>query len=691
MDSAVRQTYPHHSPQRKKNRRRRRRYSAAPSSSSGIHSGETFVRVFTGDPLGLVIQADHRVDEVIKGYQGDLAGVLAGDTLVEINHKRIDPTLSGRRVSMQVVASQRTRGRVRIRFYRPLTEADMYMNQYHTPASTDLSSRPGQRGRGNRTSLVWTSSDEGIGRSKGSNESVYEVHNLDLLVSEVDEFVHYDDLSLLECIEKIHECIPKEETDVNGDSLAYLDRNDLEIDKLFSRIVHIVEKDPNESELGRPLFFHLQPWLHMMNTLISNVDASNFEYMLRLTTWQSILFAHSVATERLPMTDTSAELTFALLSPLFPIFQILLAEQESILSPEQEEKGESPIMIPSKMLCSLGINWYNVLHTMMTRLATFDYVKIPCLTLLSTEKIITLFDLKINVVNSLLYNEVRKRACISLPGRPLGSVHGHLYEGSALCSLFPTIEEVVINPLSPTSSAVVTSSVTSRSQNNSGETVKFLVLHHDVLLIYAQKWRPYRGGSDVRGAHAARKNAIKERDAWNMTSGLRAETTISLEGCTLLMDSGKEGFVIMSTEGGSGSGSDCAEIEKEMSIKLNAQIRSTPTLSLNVKKRYPLLRIRVPRRKKETESWFLSIGKAIAECENRSHSIASTLSLESTSTRSASSTSSNSSPASASSSTSASTISDSISESNSLLNSKKITTETSARTTRQMAAARTRR
>ena len=97
----------HHRPQR---RRRRRRMSAAPSIKK---SGETFVRVFEGTPIGLVIQSDHSVEEVIKSYQGDLAGVLAGDTIVEINHKCVNPMLSSIDVSMFVVKSQKERGRVR--------------------------------------------------------------------------------------------------------------------------------------------------------------------------------------------------------------------------------------------------------------------------------------------------------------------------------------------------------------------------------------------------------------------------------------------------------------------------------------------------------------------------------------------------------------------------------------------------
>jgi hypothetical protein len=102
-----------------KTKRRQRRMSAAPSMKK---SGETFVRVFECTPIGLVIQHDHSVEEVIKSYQGDLAGVEVGDTIVEINYKRVDPTLSGIAVSVLVVQSQRERGRVRIRFWRPLSE-----------------------------------------------------------------------------------------------------------------------------------------------------------------------------------------------------------------------------------------------------------------------------------------------------------------------------------------------------------------------------------------------------------------------------------------------------------------------------------------------------------------------------------------------------------------------------------------
>jgi hypothetical protein len=77
---------------------------------------------------------------------------------------------------------------------------DKYMNKYCDVGDSDLSARAsgaghrGKRGRGARTSMLWHDADEGIGRDKGSNESVYEVTNLDLLVSEVDEFVHFGEL-----------------------------------------------------------------------------------------------------------------------------------------------------------------------------------------------------------------------------------------------------------------------------------------------------------------------------------------------------------------------------------------------------------------------------------------------------------------------------------------------------------------
>ena len=68
----------------------------------------------------------------------------------------------------------------RIRFWRPLSEQDKYMNQYCEVGDNDVSSRAtgsgaghrGKRGRGARTSMVWNDADEGIGRDKGSNESV---------------------------------------------------------------------------------------------------------------------------------------------------------------------------------------------------------------------------------------------------------------------------------------------------------------------------------------------------------------------------------------------------------------------------------------------------------------------------------------------------------------------------------------
>ena len=41
------------------------------------------------------------------------------------------------------------------------------------------------------------------------------MHNLDLLVSEVDEFVHHIDLNLHQCLSKMLECIPKAERKIH--------------------------------------------------------------------------------------------------------------------------------------------------------------------------------------------------------------------------------------------------------------------------------------------------------------------------------------------------------------------------------------------------------------------------------------------------------------------------------------------
>jgi hypothetical protein len=535
--------------------RKGRRLSAAPQSSSNLKSGETFIRVFDGGPIGLVIQSDHRVDEVIKMYQGDLAQILSGDCIVEINHKRVDPTLSGYQVSMQVVQSQRSRGRVRIRFYRPLTKQDHYMNKYHQAGKSDMSSRvghKGKRGRGQRTSLVWNDADEGIGRTSGSNESVYEVHNLDLLVNEVETFCHHDDLSLLQCIERITECIPSEEREDNGDPLAYLDRDTKGIDRLFARIVDIIEKDPDESAIGRMLFFNLNPWLKMIHLLIDNVSNENLLYMISVTSLQHLLFIHSVATENLPATATASTLTYALLSPLFDIFTILLKTEMSKTVDEEKdeediykiinnmnndndndkdkdnknnkdndnkedfnqqdvnEKDVETIEVLSPHLIKIGESWKSVIYVIMTRLTKFDQMNIPTITKFNTIELISLLTMKISIVDTIALQELSKRARVSMPGRPLGSVHGHQYEGSCLTLLFPTENEhVVINPLEVEETTTTTTAEhTSGANTNQGE-IKFLVLHQDVLYVYPQLWRPYRGGSNVKGSQLARKYAVE--------------------------------------------------------------------------------------------------------------------------------------------------------------------------------------
>ena len=122
------------------------------------------------------------------------------------------------------------------------------------------------------------------------------------------------------------------------------------------------------------------------------------------------------------------------------------------------------------------------------------------------------------------------------------------------------------------------------------------------------------------------------KDPWFSSTGLRAETTISLEGCTLLMDNNQSnpnndgGFLIMSTvnedaednenkeenenEGSGGGGNGGIGIQ-------DGKIKR--------KKSYPLLRINIPNRKKETESWFLAVGTVIADCERRKKTIASSI------------------------------------------------------------------
>ena len=73
----------------KKMEQRRRRFSAAPARQNQIRSGETYVRVFANAPLGLAVLENHRVGAVAKHAQGDYAGVQVGDTILEVDQRRV--------------------------------------------------------------------------------------------------------------------------------------------------------------------------------------------------------------------------------------------------------------------------------------------------------------------------------------------------------------------------------------------------------------------------------------------------------------------------------------------------------------------------------------------------------------------------------------------------------------------------
>ena len=97
----------------------RRRFSAAPPRQSQIQSGETFVRVFANRPLGLAVLANHRIGQVVKLQQGDYAGVQAGDTILEVDQKRVDPYIDGHEVALLIKRAQvqRVAGRVELRLH----------------------------------------------------------------------------------------------------------------------------------------------------------------------------------------------------------------------------------------------------------------------------------------------------------------------------------------------------------------------------------------------------------------------------------------------------------------------------------------------------------------------------------------------------------------------------------------------
>ena len=292
----------------------------------------------------------------------------------------------------------------------------------------------------------------------------------------------------------------------------------------------------------------------MIHLLIDNVSNENLLYMISVTSLQHLLFIHSVATENLPATATASTLTYALLSPLFDIFTILLKTEmskmvneekdeddiykiinnmnndndnnndnnnnkdndnnkdnkEDVNSQDINEKDVETIEVLSPHLIKIGESWKSVIYVIMTRLTKFDQMNIPTITKFNTTELISLLTMKISIVDTIALQELSKRARVSMPGRPLGSVHGHQYEGSCLTLLFPTKNEhVVINPLEVEETKTTETDATGSATNTNQGEIKFLVLHQDVLYVYPQLWRPYRGGSNVKGSQLARKYAVE--------------------------------------------------------------------------------------------------------------------------------------------------------------------------------------
>ena len=292
----------------------------------------------------------------------------------------------------------------------------------------------------------------------------------------------------------------------------------------------------------------------------------------------------------------SARMTLALIEPLLPIFYLLLQTRKA----EEKEIGEEkfdPDELPSIHLETIGIKWKSVIYTIMERVAEFDVVNVPCVTTMNTKDMCLLLQLRVPLVDAVVFKELARRCRVQLPGRPLGSVYGHDYEGSVSCTLDPIATEEssmgmrgssswtsergedersslsierheFINPLAVAAAkgggeeeeekeaaSGRKQILRMKSDGGEGTSVKFLVLHSDVLRLYPQRWRPYRGGSNVKGAQQARQHVTEEimneaeqqqqqqqqhvsKDLFSSvfatTCQVRAETTISLEGCTLV-------------------------------------------------------------------------------------------------------------------------------------------------------------
>ena len=90
---------------------------------------------------------------------------------------------------------------------------------------------------------------------------------------------------------------------------------------------------------------------------------------------------------------------------------------------------------------TIGIKWKSVIYTIMERVAEFDVVNVPCLTTMNTKDMCLLLQLRVPLVDAVIFKELARRCRVQLPGRPLGSVYGHDYEGSVSCTLDPIVAE----------------------------------------------------------------------------------------------------------------------------------------------------------------------------------------------------------------------------------------------------------
>ena len=627
---------------------RRRRFSAAPARQNQIRSGETFVRVFQNMPLGLAVLQNHRIGEVVKHQQGDLAGVQVGDTILEVNNQRVDAYKAGDEVALQIRRSQIQRGRCRIRFFRPLTSIDRRLNKYHNPGASDLAarqkvkrsgmasstttttetdadtdtpSRPGNRRRG---SLVWQDEDATLGKRKGSVESVYAVDNLDQLVGDIEEFEHHADLDLPECVtalkKEIDNVISDQQRRSGRTLFSTFPRHPPEpnhykrkivgnehssikvstagpIEKLWSRLANICELDPDEGEL-RPVFRHLKIWRQMMVAMLDNVgrdrimfarkppsrakdilaasDCPWFFSILSEQNWEELLFSHSVATEKLPLTATASKKTRDLLEPLIPALLLITEPVETVYG------GDAHAPHP---VTRLGAQWISPACTLLSRLVRFDVNGIPCASEFDTGMLVEMLRSNLPRVSSVVFQTLARRAQISCARRPLGTIFGHDWEGSALCKVGST--GFVGCDIPP---------VTMEGH------VYFFTLDGDVLRQFPQLWHQYKGGGRTAGSAAAR--------GFNV-AGVVCLRTWCLRGCILKsIDPAKpeEGFVLLSRVGAA-NGAGVGEVYVDTAAE-NWEGEPDP------EGRIPLLSMKVHNRPRETEGWFIAIGKAITASGN---------------------------------------------------------------------------